>query len=381
MPSLVSVIMPCRNAERMLRPALWSVFSQTYPNIELIFVDNNSTDGSADLASSMAAGTTLPVRFLECKEAGVNNARNLGYAHARGDYIQWLDADDALGLQKLEHQVRALEKDRSADFAYCDWMASRHATHGKREDRIVQLGPVEDHILRTLDGTWYPPHCYLIRRRAADKLQAELAWLPQTKVGTDVEYSAIAALLGMRFLHVPGARVQYNTWSPHQLSGANTKYAARAAALETIYRRLAKIARRKAIAQRVNTRHWTLLEQDWNIWTMPAGSVQIRRRLLGRYEIRHVSSGRILGAGQDEATVAATMLTLGHSCASAHYALLIAAKSPSLNNDIPRIVAAINRFRREGLLSGPVIPHDNLESTEAMGPAERATADLPIPSK
>jgi glycosyltransferase involved in cell wall biosynthesis len=351
----------------MLQPALWSVFAQSYPNLELSFVDNNSTDGSADFARSIAAATTRPVRFLECKEPGANNARNLGYASARGDYIQWLDADDALGLQKLEHQVAALENDRSADIAYCDWMASRHRKDGQREDRVIQLRQVNDQILRTLDGTWYPPHSYLIRRDAADQLQAELAWLPETKVGTDVEYSAIAALLGMRFLHVPEARVQYNTWSTGQLSGANTEYTTRVASLETIYRRLAEIARRKEITPRINKNHWTLLEQDWNVWTMPPESVTVRRRLLRRYEIRHVVSGRAIEARPEEATVAATMLALGHSRASAHYALLIAAKAPSLNNDVPFIVATINRFRREGLLTCPS-PKDNL------GPAEQAAA-------
>src|SRR6202034_416965 len=119
---------------------------------------------------------------------------------------------------------------------------------------------------------------------------------------------AIAALLGMRFLHVPRARVQYNTWSTGQLSGANTEYTTRVASLEAIYRRLTVIARRKEISPRIQKNHWTLLEQDWNVWTMPPGSVTVRRRLLRRYEIRHVASGRAIEARPEEATVAVTML-------------------------------------------------------------------------
>src|SRR5947199_2891950 len=101
MAPLVSVVMPCFNAGRMLEPALWSVFAQTYPNIELIVVDNNSTDGSAERARAFAFGKPRPFRLVHCPEQGVNHARNMGYALARGEYIQWLDADDALGLEKI----------------------------------------------------------------------------------------------------------------------------------------------------------------------------------------------------------------------------------------------------------------------------------------
>ena len=59
---LVSVIMPCFNAGRMLKPALDSVLRQTWPNLEIIFVDNNSTDGSVALAREVAAGCGRPMR-------------------------------------------------------------------------------------------------------------------------------------------------------------------------------------------------------------------------------------------------------------------------------------------------------------------------------
>ena len=357
MSPLVSIVMPCRNAGPMLRPALWSVFAQSYPNLELIFVDNNSTDGSAELARSLAAGSAGPVRFLHCAAPGANNARNLGYTVARGEYIQWMDADDALGLQKIEHQVAALEREPGADIAYCDYMASRHLPDGRREDKIIRFTHVDDQILRSLNGTWYPPHSYLIRRKAADRLQTEQAWYSETKIGTDVEYSAIAALLGMRFLHVADSRVQYNTWSPAQLSGADTKYAVRVAALEAIYRRLAQFARRRDVAPRVKARHWTLLEQEWSVWTMRPGSVTIRQRSPRLLELHHTATGRTIEARPREATVAAAMQALGHSRASGHYAPLIAAHAPSLERDIPFIVATINRFRRAGLLEAVDLGH------------------------
>src|SRR5436305_13151606 len=104
---LVSVIMPCFNAGRMLRPALASVFGQTYANLELIFVDNNSTDGSLATAREMAASAGRPATITACATQGVNHARNHGYALARGDYLQWIDADDAMPPDKIALQIAA----------------------------------------------------------------------------------------------------------------------------------------------------------------------------------------------------------------------------------------------------------------------------------
>jgi glycosyltransferase involved in cell wall biosynthesis len=109
MAAFVSVIMPCFNAGPMLRPALRSVLTQSHPDIEVIFVDNNSTDGSAEVARDVLAKADPPFTLVSCPEQGVNRARNLGYTHARGDFIQWMDADDGMNRDK---QSRRRGQDR-----------------------------------------------------------------------------------------------------------------------------------------------------------------------------------------------------------------------------------------------------------------------------
>ena len=351
MAPLVSVVMPCFNAGRMLEPALWSVFAQSYPNLEIIFVDNNSNDGSAERARSFAAGKPRQFRFVQCPQQGANHARNMGYALASGDYIQWMDADDALGIEKIALQVKALEQDRDAAIAYCDWMASRHLADGRRVDSVMALNQADDQILRTLSGVWYPPHSYLVRREAADILQAERAWLPETTISDDVEYSAIAALLGMRFRHVAGAKVQYNTWSPSQLTGAGTPYLARISAFRNIWVRLREFAHRSDVAARLTAVHEMLLNLDWSVWAMPLGSVEIDTISAERHRLRHVASGRTLETSRRDATVATAMLAAGHGRPLLHHALLIAQFAPSLSNDIAGIVSALDGFRREGFLT------------------------------
>ncbi|HXA70472.1 MAG TPA: glycosyltransferase family 2 protein, partial [Stellaceae bacterium] len=154
---LVSVVMPCLDAGRMLRRALTSVIRQTYARLEIVFVDNGSTDGSDRLAQEIGAASGREFRFVVCPERGVNRARALGFSLARGDYIQWMDADDEMNPDKVALQVAALERERAFDIAFCDWVTRRYDTGDPPLDIPRKLGPVHDQLLRILSGVWYPP--------------------------------------------------------------------------------------------------------------------------------------------------------------------------------------------------------------------------------
>ena len=87
---LVSVVIPCYNQGRFLRDALDSVVRQTHPGVEIIVVDDGSTDDTADVTQSHAA------RYIEQRNQGAAIARNAGLRASRGDYVIFLDADDRL---------------------------------------------------------------------------------------------------------------------------------------------------------------------------------------------------------------------------------------------------------------------------------------------
>lgn len=97
---LVSVIIPVYNAGKYLDAALKSVFSQTYSNMEVIVIDDGSTDHSATIAKSNPA-----VQYFYQKNKGVSAARNIGLEASNGEYIAFLDADDLWKPQKTEEQV------------------------------------------------------------------------------------------------------------------------------------------------------------------------------------------------------------------------------------------------------------------------------------
>jgi glycosyltransferase involved in cell wall biosynthesis len=109
-PLLISCIIPVFNGERYLREAIDSVLAQTYRTLDVIVVDDGSTDGSAQIAESFGAS----VRVIAQSNQGHAAARNTGVQHARGQLLAFLDADDLWHPEKLERQMRLLEQHPNA---------------------------------------------------------------------------------------------------------------------------------------------------------------------------------------------------------------------------------------------------------------------------
>ena len=115
---LVSVVMPAYNAARFLRQAVDSVLAQTYGNLELIIVDDCSTDDTLQIMQEYAARDSR-VRVIAGEEnQGVARVRNRGIQAARGAYIALLDSDDVWVETKLEKQIRLMQETK-AQIAYC----------------------------------------------------------------------------------------------------------------------------------------------------------------------------------------------------------------------------------------------------------------------
>src|SRR4051812_31120644 len=151
MPPLVSIIIPCFNARPMIEKCLRSCLRQTYASIEIIVVDNNSKDASLDVVERLKQQTRIPIMILKCREQGGGYARNQGYTHAQGDYIQWLDADDELQPDKIELQVAALQSANDKDIAYGSWTFCDWLTVNKWN---LVACPYEDYLFELLIDNW-----------------------------------------------------------------------------------------------------------------------------------------------------------------------------------------------------------------------------------
>jgi glycosyltransferase involved in cell wall biosynthesis len=120
-PPTVSVVLPFLNGERFLAEAIESVLAQTYRDWELLLVDDGSSDRSPQIALDHAARDQDRVSYLRHpggRRRGISASRNLGVAHATGEYVAFLDADDVWFPGKLEEQTRLLSFHPEAAMLY-----------------------------------------------------------------------------------------------------------------------------------------------------------------------------------------------------------------------------------------------------------------------
>ncbi|AVK63332.1 glycosyl transferase family 2 [Lactobacillus sp. CBA3606] len=113
---LISVIMPVYNSANYIAAAIHSVFAQTYKNLELIIVDDGSTDGTSKIVQSFSGDVRLRY-FKSANNAGVASARNIGLRNMRGAYVAFIDSDDIWLKNKLSVQLQFIEKNK-IDFTY-----------------------------------------------------------------------------------------------------------------------------------------------------------------------------------------------------------------------------------------------------------------------
>ncbi len=110
-PSLVSAVLPVFNGERFVAAAIDSILAQNYAPIEIIIVDDGSTDGSVDVVARFPEA-----RLIKQKNSGAAAARNTGVRESRGDFIAFLDHDDCWEPEKTRLQVEHLEKHPDVGF-------------------------------------------------------------------------------------------------------------------------------------------------------------------------------------------------------------------------------------------------------------------------
>lgn len=110
----VSVVIPVYNGEKYISDAIESVFNQTYKNIEVIVVDDGSTDNTAERIKLYLSR----VKYLYQDNAGVANARNRGIQNSQGEFIAFLDHDDIWLPEKIERQVDYFLKNTQSKFVH-----------------------------------------------------------------------------------------------------------------------------------------------------------------------------------------------------------------------------------------------------------------------
>lgn len=169
--SKISVIIPACNQARYLPDAINSALEQSHPDVEVIVVDDGSTDHTPDVT---AGYDSLPnVKLVRQANAGLAAARNRGFEEATGDYICFLDSDDFFTKDKLAKQAALLDENPDIGFVYCDIItvdpdgnAVAEQCSVARPDRVLSGNIFQSLLL----GGYFPPHTVMLRRSILDEL-------------------------------------------------------------------------------------------------------------------------------------------------------------------------------------------------------------------
>lgn len=162
----ISVIMPCYNAAAYVEEAVTCVMNQTYPDVELIVVDDGSTDDSVAILERLKVDFSPRITLLFQNRKGPYPARNIGLQQAKGEYVAFLDADDYWKADALEKLVAALEETH-ADIAYCGWQNVGEGAPGGDPyvpPDYLQMDTAAE-FLRTCP---WPIHAALVRRKSVE---------------------------------------------------------------------------------------------------------------------------------------------------------------------------------------------------------------------
>lgn len=208
---VVSVVTPCYNAEPFVAETIESVLAQTHPRVELIVVDDGSSDGSWDVIRSFDDRVTA----VQQPNSGVARARNLGAEHATGEFLLFVDADDLLAPDTVEALLSAADGERT--IAACGW--SRLVRRDDEWTVVPAEMPFplthEDPLQAWLRGEWIAG-CSLLWPRS---LFHEIGGYDETLTADedgDLMYRALLA--GARLAYADGGQSFYRAHGSERVS-------------------------------------------------------------------------------------------------------------------------------------------------------------------
>lgn len=186
-PNLLSVLMPVYNTERYIAEALRSVFAQKWEPMEIIVINDGSTDRSAEIAAGFPG-----VRVVHQSNMGLCNARNRCLSEASGEWIAFLDADDRWLPEKTTHQMRAFEADPELDLVFAEIRQFYSPELGEEERARFKIAQ------EVMSGKL--PGVMLARRRVFDRVGK---FQEVIRLGDCLDWYARAKDLGVRELTLP----------------------------------------------------------------------------------------------------------------------------------------------------------------------------------
>lgn len=231
MKPLVSILIPCYNAEAWLAETLASALEQTWSNKEVIVVDDGSKDCSLEIAKTFEPHG---VKAIDQQNRGASAARNRALQAAEGDFIQYLDADDLLAPDKIERQIQLLENGNSDSVATGEW-SRFYKTPSEAlfipQPLWVDMSPFEWLVCAWSGGWMMHPAAWLVPRKIA---QTAGLWNETLSLDDDGEYFCRVVLASKGVKFCAGAKSYYRSGLQSSLSGTTSAKTAQESAFRSL---------------------------------------------------------------------------------------------------------------------------------------------------
>lgn len=200
---LVSVIIPCFNLAKYLPEAIESVLMQTYRPLEIIVVDDGSTDDTSDVARRYG---DRGVKLIRQENKGLAAARNAGLKVASGEYLALLDADDTFLPEKMQRQVEYMESHSDCGVCYCGIYHYREEKPGELLNLKYDYYSGEAAKRALLRKNFINPLSVVLRASAVKSI----GWFNEGYRNTeDWEYWVRLAFAGVQFDYLPQPLARY----------------------------------------------------------------------------------------------------------------------------------------------------------------------------
>jgi len=289
MSNLVSILIPAYNAERWIGDTIRSCLAQSWPNVEVIVVDDGSRDGTLAVAKALQAPN---VKVVTQRNSGAPVARNRAFELAQGTFIQWLDADDLLHPEKIENQMRVARELADARVLLSGPFGTFYRRTEKAQfDRTNlwrDLTPIEYFLIRFNENACFQTDAWLVSRELTE---AAGPWSDIGSPDDDGEYFCRVAMHSTQIKFVADARCYYRQGVGGGLHIANSPKALKA----LFESKVKSIGHLMAVEDSPRTRAAAVrLLQDWMPYFYPeqkdivARAQQLARELGGELAIPHL---------------------------------------------------------------------------------------------
>jgi glycosyltransferase involved in cell wall biosynthesis len=220
---LVSIIIPTFNSKQFIKETVNSALHQTYKNIEVVLVDDGSTDGTEAYFDEFQKQA---VRCFKIQNGGASNARNFGLSKSKGEYIQFLDADDILHHNKIEAQIKAMLY-QNAGISFTPWINFSNNVNKGNRFRFDKINYTKTRSGKELmlsfgmDNWFMPVCCWIIHKNLIEKAGD---WNINISNNDDGEYFSRVLFYAEKVICIDEILAYYRVMPTNSLSKMNSMH-------------------------------------------------------------------------------------------------------------------------------------------------------------